>query len=84
MRLVKLGTAAALAVAAAACGQGNSDNMMSPDANALEPADVNAALGTEVTNTQDMNMTANDMNVVDNGMENSETPDEPTVDNSDE
>ena len=84
MRLVKLGTAAALAVAAAACGQGNSDNMISPDANALEPADVNAALGTEVTNTQDMNMTANDMNVVDNGMENSETPDEPTVDNSDE
>ena len=84
MRLVKFGTGAALAVAAAACGQGNSDNMMSPDANALEPADVNAALGTEVTNTQDMNMTANDMNVVDNGMENSETPDEPTVDNSDE
>jgi len=84
MRLVKLGTAAAFAVAAAACGQGNSDNMMSPDANALEPADVNAALGTEVTNTQDMNMTANDMNMVDNGMENSETPDEPTASNSDE
>ena len=42
MQRIKVGTAIACAMAAAACSQGNSDNMMSPDANALEPADVNA------------------------------------------
>jgi hypothetical protein len=64
MKLLKTAAMAALAIAAAACSQGNSDNVMSPEANALEPADVNAALGPEVTNTPDMNMTANDMNMM--------------------
>ena len=78
MQRIKVGTAIACAMAAAACSQGNSDNMMSPDANALEPADVNAALGTEVTNTPDANLAANDLNAVDNEVD----PDEPTADNS--
>ena len=78
MQRIKVGTAIACAMAAAACGQGNSDNVMSPDANALDSADVNAALGTEVTNTPD----ANDMNAVDNSFDNEAEPDEPTADNS--
>ena len=78
MQRIKVGTAIACAMAAVACSQGNSDNMMSPDANALEPADVNAALGTEVANTPDANLAANDLNAVDNEVE----PDEPTADNS--
>ena len=78
MQRIKVGTAIACAMAAAACSQGNSDNMMSPDANALEPADVNAALGTEVMNTPDANLAANDLNAVDNEVD----PDEPTADNS--
>jgi hypothetical protein len=78
MKLAKTAAFVALALAAAACSQGNSDNVMSPEANALEPADVNAALGPEVTNTPDMNMTANDMNAVDNTM----PPDEPATNNA--
>jgi hypothetical protein len=66
MTFGKAAAVLALAVAAAGCGQGNSDNVMSPEANALEPADVNAALGPEITNTTDMNMTANDMNAAGN------------------
>lgn len=66
MGRLRVGTAIACAMAAAACSQGNSDNVMSPDANALDPADVNAALGPEVTNIPDMNMAANDMNGVEN------------------
>ena len=58
MNQSKAATAIALALAAAACGQGNSDNVMSPEANALEPADVNAALGPEIA----ANATVNDMN----------------------
>ncbi len=52
-----------LAIAAAACSQGNSDNVMSPDGNALTPAEVNAALGPEVTNTP--GPIANDTNATD-------------------
>ena len=78
MQGLKVGTAIACAMAAAACSQGNSDNMMSPDANALEPADVNAALGAEVANTPD----ANDMNALDNGVDNEAEPDEPPAENS--
>lgn len=60
MKFARTMAVAALAIAAAACGQGNSDNVMSPEANALQPADVNAALGPEITNTPDMNVTSND------------------------
>jgi len=59
MKFTKAGALLALAVAAGACSQGNSDNVMSPEANALAPADVNAALGPEVTNTPDMNVSTN-------------------------
>lgn len=76
-----IAAAVALAVAAAACSQGISDNVMSPEANALDPADINAALGPEVTTTSEENVTANDVdeaaNVVDNG-----AAEEPTDDNS--
>lgn len=71
MMLFKTGGIVALAIAAAACGQGNSDNVMSPEANALQPADVNAALGPEDVNATDLNMTANDMNSVGNSVTNS-------------
>lgn len=64
MTLIRISGILALAIAAAACGQGNSDNVMSPEANALQPADVNAALGPEDVNATDLNMTANDMNTV--------------------
>jgi hypothetical protein len=66
MKVARTASFLALALAASACSQGNSDNVMSPDANALDPADVNAALGPEVTNIPDMNVAANDMNVVEN------------------
>jgi hypothetical protein len=66
MKVARTAAFLALALAASACSQGNSDNVMSPDANALDPADVNAALGPEVTNIPDMNMAANDMNGVEN------------------
>ena len=66
MKVARTAAFLALAGAASACSQGNSDNVMSPDANALDPADVNAALGPEVTNIPDMNVAANDMNGVEN------------------
>lgn len=47
---VRLTTAAALALALAACNQGDSGNVMAPEANALTPAQVDLALGPEVTN----------------------------------
>ncbi|HEU4809417.1 MAG TPA: hypothetical protein VFS69_02050 [Sphingomicrobium sp.] len=68
-------------MAAAACSQGNSDNVMSPEANALEPADVNAALGSEVTNTPDANATTtdetNEASAVGNDTNDIYPPDEP-------
>jgi hypothetical protein len=73
MRKLSLGLAVVLAGATGACSQGNSDNVMSPEANALEPADVNAALGPEVTTT-DANLAANDINAVDNSSTNSTAP----------
>ena len=54
---------AALALAGAACGQGNSDNVMAPQSNALTPAEVNAALGPETQVVPDNNMLGTDMNV---------------------
>lgn len=60
---MKVGKAAAvltIALAASACSQGSSDNVMSPQGNALQPADINAALGPEVMNTPDMNVSSNE------------------------
>jgi len=71
MNLGKAASLIALAIAAAACGQGNSDNVMSPEANALDPADVNAALGPEITNTPAT--TANDLNAAGNSTSANET-----------
>jgi len=82
MEGLKVGTAIACAMAAAACSQGNSDNVMSPEANALEPADVNAALGSDVTMTPDANVTANDLNAVDNTTNEPAPSDEPAANNS--
>jgi hypothetical protein len=82
MKLAVSAAFTALALAVAGCSQGNSDNVMSPEANALEPADVNAALGPEVTNTPDMNMTANDMNAADNESNMAYPPDEPGMTNN--
>ena len=47
MPLSKKVTILALTGFAAGCGQGNSDNVMSPQSNALTPAEVNEALGPE-------------------------------------
>lgn len=83
MALVKTGAILALAIAAAACGQGNSDNVMSPEANALEPADVNAALGPEDTNTSAIpELEANEINTVTVPVDNG--GDEPATNNSSE
>lgn len=72
----------ALAAAAGACGQGSSDNVMSPEANALSPADVNAALGPEATNTADENAMANTLNGTGNDTDAAYPPDEPAMNNS--
>lgn len=61
MKLGKLAAMLTIALAASACSQGSSDNVMSPQGNALQPADVNAALGPEVTNTPDMNVRSNEV-----------------------
>jgi hypothetical protein len=69
------------AISAAACGQGSPDNVMAPEANALEPAEINAALGPEVANLPDSNIAANDINAVDNGAGVPDA-DEPPAENS--
>lgn len=61
MKVLKLAAVAAAAIAAASCGQGNSDNVMAPEANALTPAEVNEALGPETGNSTDLNISANDL-----------------------
>ena len=63
MALAKRALIAALALAGGACGQGNSDNVMAPQSNALTPAEVNAALGPETQVVPDNNMLGTDMNV---------------------
>ena len=50
MRTLKLTCGAALVVAAAACGGGDSDNVMATQGNTLSPAQVDLALGPEVAN----------------------------------
>ena len=49
---MRLAALAALTLASAACGQGDSDNVMAPSANALSPAQVDAALGPEISNAE--------------------------------
>lgn len=61
MKFLKSGAFVGLAVGATACSQGNSDNVMSPQANALTPAEVNEALGPE-TNGADLDAMANSLN----------------------
>ena len=61
--MAKRALIAALALAGGACGQGNSDNVMAPQSNALTPAEVNAALGPETQVVPDNNMLGTDMNV---------------------
>jgi hypothetical protein len=61
MKFLKSAAIVGLAVGAMACSQGNSDNVMSPQANALTPAEVNDALGPE-TNGADLNAMANSLN----------------------
>jgi hypothetical protein len=61
MKLLKSGSIVGLAMAAVACNQGNSENVMSPQANALTPVEVNEALGPE-TNGADLNAMANGLN----------------------
>ncbi len=82
MRFVKSGAIFALAIGASACGQGNSGNVMAPEANALTPAEVDAALGPEVTATPDANTTGNDLDETDaanNAADEGRVPDEPVV-----
>lgn len=80
MNLLKAVPGWALALVLAACGSGESDNVMSAEANVLEPVDVNAALGPEVGNTSDLNMAANATNGTDNGVQ----PDEPATNTANE
>jgi hypothetical protein len=54
--------------ALAACGSSAGDNVMSPEANALDPAAVNLALGPETT-ANDTTIDANDLNSADNSTE---------------
>ena len=55
--------AVSLMALVAACSQGNSDNVMAPQSDALTPAEVNAALGPEAPVAVDNNMLGTDMNV---------------------
>ncbi len=61
MKPLKITIVAAAAIAAAGCSQGNSDNVMSPEANALTPVEVNEALGPETANATDLNVDSNDL-----------------------
>ena len=79
MALKKLCVIAGVA-ALAACGSSAGDNVMSPEANALDPAAVNLALGPETT-ANDTTIDANDLNSVDNSSDGNST--EP-ADNSSE
>jgi hypothetical protein len=54
--------------ALAACGSSGGDNVMSPEANALNPAAVDLALGPETT-ANETTIDANDLNSADNSTE---------------
>jgi hypothetical protein len=66
MRSMKLVQLVVLALAAASCGGGDSDNVMASQLNALDPAQVDRALGPEIA-TADANgaETADEVNAVD-------------------
>lgn len=81
-RLVMITAILGLSIAAAGCSQGNSDNVMAPDANALTPADVNLALGPDVANAPEPDMATNDANAVGNSADNGTEPDEAATNNS--
>ena len=56
MRVTRSTLIVGLAAAASACGQGGADNVMAPEANALDPAQVNLILGPEApANSLDAN-----------------------------
>lgn len=58
---MRIAAAIALLLAAAGCNQGNSQNVMSSEGgNTLQPADINLALGPEITNTAAPNIAANE------------------------
>ena len=62
MKFAKTTVLVSLAAVVGACSQGNSDNVMAPQSNALTPAEVNAALGPETQVVPDNNMLGTDMN----------------------
>jgi hypothetical protein len=78
--LKKLCVIAALA-ALSACGSTAGDNVMSPDANALDPAALNLALGPE-TSGNGTTIDANDLNSADNLTDDNEAADDRTGTNS--
>ena len=63
MALAKRIAVLTLCLAGVGCGQGNSDNVMAPQSNALTPAEVDAALGPETPVAVDNNMLGTDLNV---------------------
>ncbi len=64
MRALQFIGALAVVAAVAACNQGDADNVMAPQANALTPAEVNLALGPEP------DAIANDVNASDEAVGN--------------
>jgi len=62
MNFGKVVALAPLAAIIAGCSQGNSDNVMAPQSDALTPAEVNAALGPETQVVPDNNMLGTDTN----------------------
>jgi len=82
MPLSKKVTILALTGFAAGCGQGNSDNVMSPQSNALTPAEVSEALGPETPVVAENNMLGTDMNGIGEQDENSPAVTESATNNS--
>jgi hypothetical protein len=62
MKFGRIVSLVAFGAVIAACSQGNSDNVMAPQSNALTPAEVNAALGPETQVVPDNNMLGTDTN----------------------
>jgi hypothetical protein len=61
---MRFAAAITLLLAVTACNQGNSQNVMSSGGgNTLQPADINLALGPEITNTAEPNTAANETNM---------------------
>ena len=64
MRFTRLVAAVTLAAATAACGGDDAGNVMAPEGNKLDPAQIDAALGPEVT-ANDGNMAVSEVTPVD-------------------